>query len=43
MNVMELGVQLMGYGLLGVFTTLISFIIIIKLLTAIFPYNSGDK
>jgi len=39
---MELGLKLMGYGLLGVFTTLIIFMIVIKLLTAFFPYKPEE-
>lgn len=42
MNDLTLGWQLMGYGLAGVFTTLIMFMFVIWLLTKIFP-EKGDK
>ncbi|MDR2933260.1 MAG: OadG family protein [Oscillospiraceae bacterium] len=43
MNDMQLGFQLMGYGLLGVFSVLIIFMIVIKLLTVIFPAEKESK
>ena len=39
MNTMALGWQLMGFGLAGVFTTLILLLGTIVLLTKIFPYK----
>ena len=38
-----LGVELMLYGLAGVFTTLILFILMIKGLTKIFPYKEDES
>ncbi|MDH8677780.1 OadG-related small transporter subunit [Fusibacter bizertensis] len=37
MNELELGLELMGYGLAGVFIVLILFFIVIKILVKIFP------
>lgn len=37
MNDLSLGWQLMGYGLAGVFTTLVAFILVIVLITKLFP------
>jgi hypothetical protein len=42
MNSIQLGVQLMGYGLLGVFTVLLIFMGAIKLLTIVFPEKEKD-
>lgn len=42
MNDLTLGWQLMGYGLAGVFTTLIAFMLVIKLITKLFP-EKADK
>ena len=39
MTHMQLGVALMGYGLIGVFSVLLLFILLIKLLTTIFPHK----
>jgi predicted membrane protein len=38
-NIFALGFELMGYGLVGVFTTLIAFILMIVGLTKLFPYK----
>lgn len=48
MNNLALGWQLMGYGLAGVFTTLLAFILVIKLIIKLFPEkkeedNTGGK
>jgi len=40
MNEFGLGLELMAYGLTGVFAVLILFFIVIKLLLAIFPHKS---
>ncbi len=37
MNEMNLGIQLMGFGIIGVFTVLILFYFIIKALMKFFP------
>lgn len=42
MNNLGLGLQLMGYGLAGVFTTLIAFMGLIYLLGKIFPGKKDD-
>lgn len=39
MDNVNLGLQLMGYGLTGVFMVLILFYIVIKLLLKLFPLN----
>ena len=39
MTQMQLGVTLMGYGLIGVFSVLLLFILLIKILTAVFPHK----
>ena len=39
----SLGLELMLYGLAGVFTTLILFILMILGLTKIFPYKDDDS
>lgn len=39
MNDIQLGLQLMGYGMAGVFLVLILFYLMILLLMKIFPYN----
>jgi hypothetical protein len=41
-NIYILGLRLMGYGLVGVFITLIAFILMIYGLTKAFPYKE-DK
>lgn len=43
MDLMQLGLQLMGYGLLGVFAVLLIFMGSIKLLTVIFPYKEEPE
>lgn len=43
MNNLMLGWQLMGFGLLGVFITLILFIVVIVLVTKLFPYKEDRK
>lgn len=43
MNNLTLGWQLMGYGLAGVFTTLMAFILVIKLVTRLFPVKEEEK
>ena len=35
------GLELMGYGLVGVFVTLAAFILMISLLTKFFPHREG--
>ncbi len=37
MTQIELAVMLMGYGLAGVFTVLVLFYIVIKILSVVFP------
>lgn len=41
MNVIQMGVQLMGYGLLGTFAVLLIFMAVIKLLALLYPGGSG--
>lgn len=43
MNTLALGIELMGYGLLGVFSTLIAFILMILALTKLFPHKDEDQ
>jgi Na+-transporting methylmalonyl-CoA/oxaloacetate decarboxylase gamma subunit len=43
MNEMYLGVQLMGIGLAGVFTVLIVFYAVIRLLVKFFPDKPEEK
>lgn len=43
MNELGLGVELMMYGLTGVFVVLIMFFFVIKLLLKIFPYKEETK
>lgn len=43
MNDLTLGWQLMGYGLAGVFTTLIVFMLVIKLITKLFPEKEDER
>jgi hypothetical protein len=38
-NIFVLGLRLMGYGLVSVFSTLIAFILMIVGLTKLFPYK----
>jgi len=40
---MSLGLQLMVYGLAGVFTVLIVFFFVSKALVYLFPYKPGEK
>ena len=42
-NTFMLGIELMLYGLAGVFTTLILFILMIVGLTKIFPHKKTDE
>jgi hypothetical protein len=39
MDILALGVELMFYGLVGVFVTLFAFILMIVGLTKLFPYK----
>ncbi len=39
MHELELGLELMGYGLVGVFTVLILFYFMIRVLVKVFPYK----
>jgi Na+-transporting methylmalonyl-CoA/oxaloacetate decarboxylase gamma subunit len=43
MNELGLGVELMMYGLTGVFVVLIMFYFVIKLLLKVFPYKEETK
>ncbi|NLK72395.1 MAG: OadG family protein [Clostridiales bacterium] len=43
MSDMDLGLQLMAYGLAGVFTVLVLFYLGIKLLVKLFPYKEEEK
>ncbi|MBZ4646339.1 MAG: hypothetical protein PWR27_1297 [Petroclostridium sp.] len=43
MDQINLGLQLMGYGLAGVFLVLILFYAVIRLLVKIFPYNPEEE
>lgn len=43
MNDINLGIQLMGFGILGTFTVLILFYFIIKILMKVFPYKSDEQ
>ncbi len=43
MNELKLGLELMLYGLIGVFVVLILFFFVIKLLTTVFPYKEEKK
>lgn len=43
MKELMLGVELMIYGLIGVFSVLILFFFVIKLLTTVFPYKEEKK
>ncbi len=43
MDQIGLGVELMGYGLAGVFSFLIIFFFLIKALLYLFPEKSGQK
>ncbi len=43
MNELGLGVELMMYGLTGVFVVLILFYFVIKLLLKVFPYKEETK
>lgn len=43
MDQFGLGLQLMLYGLIGVFTVLIVYFVMIKVLVQIFPYKSEEK
>lgn len=43
MNELGLGIELMMYGLTGVFVVLIMFFFVIKLLLKIFPYKEESK
>jgi len=43
MNELGLGVELMIYGLTGVFAVLIMFFFVIKLLIKVFPYKDETK
>lgn len=43
MNQMGLGLQLMLYGLIGVFTVLIAYFVMIKALVRLFPYKPEEK
>jgi len=42
-ELMKQGIQLMGYGLIGVFSTLILFIVVICLLVKLFPYQEKPE
>lgn len=42
MNSFSLGWELMGFGLAGVFTTLIVFMLVIRLIVKIFPEEKGE-
>jgi hypothetical protein len=43
MEQFNLGVQLMAYGLTGVFTVLIVYFVMIKALVWLFPYKPEEK
>jgi Na+-transporting methylmalonyl-CoA/oxaloacetate decarboxylase gamma subunit len=43
MSEFYLGLELMGYGLAGVFIVLILFFIVIKMLIKIFPYKEEQN
>ena len=43
MTEFQMGLELMLYGLAGVFVVLILFFVVIKLLVAIFPYKEEKK
>ena len=43
MNELGLGIELMMYGLTGVFVVLIMFYFVIKLLLKVFPYKEETK
>ena len=43
MNELGLGLELMMYGLTGVFAVLIMFYFVIKLLLKVFPYKEETK
>jgi hypothetical protein len=43
MNPLYLGLQLMAYGILGVFTVLALFMLLIKVLLFAFPYNPKNQ
>ena len=43
MEQFNLGVQLMIYGLIGVFTVLVVYFVMIKALVRLFPYKPEEK
>lgn len=43
MNQLDLGFQVMGYGITGVFTVLILFYFMIKGLLKLFPYKAEEE
>lgn len=43
MSLMQMGLQLMGYGLVGVFSVLLIFMGFIKLLTTVFPEKDENR
>ena len=42
MSDIDMGLKLMGYGFAGVFTVLILFYAVVKLLVRVFPYKSEE-
>lgn len=42
-HLMQLSFKLMGYGLSGVFITLILFIVMINVLTKVFPFKEDSE